>query len=274
MSKGMAILSFLLLFWLCSGSQQTNYNSPAPVKSKTVKGWFYGSFGWHRIYYTPSTIHFKNNKSQQYDFRIIRARAVDDNDLNIGQGIDAPQWSLRFGFLFNNKKGWGIEWSYDHAKYIINQGQRIRLQGNISGQPYNTDTMIHPSFIEYEHTDGANYYMLNLVKRNNLFTSKKNRHTDWLLKAGAGIVIPRTESRIMGAYYNEHYHISGWLAGAEGSLRQELLKNFFTELSVKAVYADYRDVLLGGGGRASQNWWSFQYLFTVAYQFAVFTQNK
>ncbi|MGQ0737915.1 MAG: hypothetical protein ACT4OJ_02540 [Bacteroidota bacterium] len=273
MSKGMAIFVFSLLSATGITAQPVDYNAAPVQKNKTVKGWLYGSFGWHRIYFTNSTIHFRNNKSQQYDFRLIRAKAVDDNDLNIGEGIDAPQWSLRFGFLFNSKGGWGIEWSYDHAKYVLKQGQRVRLRGNISGQQYDTDSILHPSFIEYEHTDGANYYMLNLVRRNNLFTSKKNRHTDLLLKAGAGIVIPRTESRIMGGYYNEHYHISGWLAGAEGSLRQELLKNIFAELSLKGVYADYSDVLLWGGGRASQHWWSFQYLMTVTYQFAVKKKN-
>jgi len=272
MSKGMALLYFLTLY-CCPATGQADYNS-APAKNKTVKGWFYGSYGWHRIYYTRSTIHFRNNKEMNYDFKLVKARGRDDNDLNIGKGIDAPQWSLRFGFLFNHKKGWGIEWSYDHAKYVLRQGQQVRLKGNINGQYFDRDTLINPDFIEYEHTDGANYYMLNLVKRNNLHISARGRRLDFLYKAGAGLVIPRTESRIMGWHYNEHYHISGWLAGLEGTLRYEWLKNFFAELSAKGVYASYPDVLLYGGGRASQNWCSFQYLFTVAYQLPVASKKR
>jgi hypothetical protein len=269
MSKDMVISTFLTLCCFAANSQQPVYEYPHPSKNKLIKGWFYGSFGWHRIYYTHSTIYFRNNNELNYDFKLIRAKARDDNDLNIGKGIDAPQWSLRFGYLFNHQKGWGIEWSYDHAKYVLRQGQQVRLKGNINGQYFDRDTLIHPDFIEYEHTDGANYYMLNLVKRILLHSNKKGRQLDILNKAGAGLVIPRTDSRILGWHYNEHYHVSGWLAGMESTLRYELLKNFFAELSAKLVYARYSDVLLSGGGRANQNWWSFQYLFTAGYQLPV-----
>jgi len=272
----MMFICVLLLYSFTGYNQPTDYSfSPlSQKKEKQPVGWLYGSFGWHRIWYTRSSIHFIDNKTSNYDFSLIKAKGIDDDDLNIGQGIDAPQWSLRFGYLLNKKNGWGVELSYDHAKYILEQGQRVRLKGNIYGQSFDKDTIISPDFIEYEHTDGANYYMLNIVKRKILYTSAKMHVLDLLVKAGAGPVIPRTESKIMGNHYNEHYHISGFVGGVESSLRYELFKKIFTELSVKGVYARYNDVLLWGDGRASQHWWSLQALFTLAYQLPLNKKNS
>jgi hypothetical protein len=260
----------VLLFPLAGNGQSVNYTSPA--KKKDPKGWFYGSFGWHRIFYTPSTIHFRNLKNANYDFAIYHAKAMDDNDMDVGHGIDAPQWSLRFGFVPFSSKSWGLEWSYEHAKYILKRDQRVHIKGQINGTLLDKDTTLHSSFIEFEHTDGANYYMLSLVKRKPLFTSAKNKIADLLFKAGAGPVIPRTDSKIMGNHYNKHYHISGFVTGAETSLRYEVIKAILIELSVKTAYALYSDILLWGNGRARQHWFSLQVLFTVAAQFPV--KNK
>lgn len=259
-------ISLFLLVQVSNGQSSSDFSLTAK-KNKEIKGWFYGSFGWHRIYYTRSTIDFENKKTADFDFRLIKARAADDNDLRVGKGIDAPQWSLRFGCILNRKTQWGIEWSYDHAKYILKQGQRLRIDGYINGYHYSQDTTINKDFIEYEHTDGANYYMMNFLVKKNLRKNIAGRHAfDLLIKAGAGMVIPRTDSRIMGNHYNEHYHISGYVTGVETGLRYEFIKNIFAELSAKGVYANYSDVLLFGGGRASQQWLSGQYLFTLAYQ--------
>lgn len=246
----------------------------ANAQIKKAKGSLYISSGWHQIYYTRSMIHFKDQVTADYDFRLIHAKATGDNHLHTGKGYDAPQWSLRVGWFFNSPKNLGIEINFDHAKYLLTQWQRVRLRGMINKVYYDQDTMLVPEFIAYEHTDGANYYMLNLLKRKSLLTSASGKHDmDLVLKAGAGLVRPRSDTRIMGRHRNDKYHIAGWLAGMEGSLRYELLKNLFGEISLKGVYADYRDVLLYGEGRASQHWWSMHYLFTLAYQFS-FWQKK
>ncbi len=272
MYRYVTIFLFQILYSCIAVSQK--HILPSTSDKKTVKGHIYGSVGWHRIYYTRSTIHFQNQKEANFDFKLIKASAKDDNDLNIGKGFAAPQWSLRLGYVLNQKKSWGLEFNYDHAKYILRQGQHVRINGHINGQQIDKDTLIHPDFIEYEHTNGANYYMLNLIKKNLLYTDKKGRQLALLYKAGAGIVMPRTNSRILGFHFDDRYHVSGWLTGIESTLRYELIKNFFTEISVKAAYANYSDVLLYGSGRASQYWFSFQYLFTAAYQLPVFSKNN
>src|SRR5687768_17478467 len=230
----------------------------------------YGSFGWHRIWYTKSTIHFKDLATSDFDFKLIKAKAIDDNDINVGKGIDAPQWSGRVGYIFNKKNQWGLEVSYEHAKYVLKQGQTVRLRGMIDGKDYDLDTIVHRDFIEYEHTDGANYVMINWVKRKNLRGEENPKHDfDLLFKLGAWVVHPKTNSKIMGKHYDQRYHFSGYVAGTEASLRYELVKNLLAELSLKTVYANYTDVLLYGEGRASQDWFSAQVLFTIAYQIRI-----
>lgn len=254
--KRLVLICFLFFFFL---------QLEGVAQNKPTRGWFYTSFGWHRIYYTNSTIHFQNNTNPNFDFRLIKAKAIDDNDLAVGKGHEPPQWSIRLGYLINNKKQTGMELSYDHAKYVLKQGQTLRLIGTINGIYYDKDTLIHRDFIEYEHTDGANYYMFSLVKRIQL-QKKSNHILDLLCKAGAGLVIPRTDSKMFGFSYDKRYHISGYVAGLEGNLRYELIKNLFAELSTKVVFARYGDVLLYGEGRAKQQWLSGQLLFTLAYQ--------
>ena len=247
-------------------SQTSNPKSSA----SDLKNTFYFTFGWHRVYYTNSTIHFKDSKTANYDFKLVNAKAVDDNDLQMGRNIDAPQYSVRLGMFFKNRPNTGIEINFDHTKYILKQGQRIRIEGSIEGKSLNQDTVVHPGFIEYEHTDGANYWMINFVKRKNIGYSKSKKHwLDMVLKPGLGLVIPRSDTWMFGKPRNDKYHVSGYVAGVESGLRGVLFRKLIVEFTVKGAYANYSDVLLYGSGRARQQWLSFQYIMLVGYQFNI-----
>ena len=246
-----------------------------PNKKPTNNNSVYFNFGWHRIFYTNSTIHFQDHQTANYDFKLIKAKAIDDNDLQIGKHVDAPQFSVKLGLFFKKDPDNGIEISFDHAKYILKQWQQVHLLGTIDDVYYNKDTILAPYFVKYEHTDGANYYMVNFVKRKQLLQSKNGKHElDLLLKPGAGIVRPRTESTIMGKHANKRYHVSGYVAGLESGLRATVFKNILAEITCKGAYANYYDVLLVGDGKASQHWWSFQYLFLIGYQFGKVNKAK
>lgn len=256
-----------ILFFIAGFNLQSQENAD-PVKTAVNNGSLYMSFGWHRAFYTRSTIQFRDHQTGNYNFKLIKAKAIDDNDLNIGKGIDAPQYSVRLGWLFKNKPGTGIEINFDHAKYILKQGQQVRVQGTINGNTIDTATLLHPAFLEYEHTDGANYWMINWVKEKRLWQSK-NRRNDlfFLFKPGAGLVIPRSDTRIFGKPRNDKYHISGYVAGVESGIKLLFFKSLVAEFTFKGAFANYNNVLLYGSGRARQHWFSFQYLMLVGYQF-------
>ena len=264
------ILFFLTLFALQIHGQQTKPSScNCPAMTKTGKGIIYTGIGFHRVFFTKSNIHFKNNTSANYDFTLHKVKAEDDNDFRVGKGFGAPQFSILLGYYFkSSKKGLGIELSYDHVKYIAVQDQKLRVTGQINGAKLDKDTVMSKSFVEYEHTDGANYYMINLLKRKPLLHSKNEKH--WLsvvLKPGAGLVIPRSDTRIMGFRHNERYNIAGFVIGMDGGLRYDFLNYFFAQASAITAYAHYGNVLLYGGGRAKQHWFSLQTMLIVGFQF-------
>lgn len=60
-----------------------------------------------------------------------------------------------------------------------------------------------------------------------------------LLKAGAGPVIPKTNSTIMGKHRDDKYKISGFVVALEGGLLYDVSGLLFVEANVKGAYADY-----------------------------------
>ncbi|MEO5569649.1 MAG: hypothetical protein ABIT08_11570 [Bacteroidia bacterium] len=241
-----------------------------PGMAKSGKGTFYFSFGYNLDWFTRSDIHFKDTQTDNYDFTLYSVKGVDRPAIKyiLEQDITLPQYSYRIGYFFNNKKDIGIEINYDHVKYIMVQNQTVHIKGQIHDSYLDQDTLLVESFIRYEHTNGANYFMINAVKRFNFLHSKNELH--WLsatVRAGGGLVVPRTESYLFGLHRNDVYNVAGFVTGVDVGLRYDFLKNFYLETSGKGAYANYINVYLYGQGRAHQHWFSFEYIFTLGFQF-------
>ncbi|MCW3081803.1 hypothetical protein [Segetibacter sp.] len=240
------IVSALLLFHFSAASTQ----STRLIKDKAISIYF--AFGTNLSFYSKSDITFKSSASPAYNFTIRNVRAKDDQGLKFNSG-GAPQYSYQVGY-YNNRKNWGIEFNFDHIKYIMQQFQRVRLNGTIDGEQYNLDTLITPGFIRFEHTDGANYALLKWVKRIQLIPPENQKKAlSLVLKAGAGPVIPKTNSTIMGKHKDDSYKISGYVAALEGGLLYNFARSLLVEASAKGAYADYRRFLIANG-TGSQRW--------------------
>jgi hypothetical protein len=264
-------ISLLLIFCFHVVMAQKQARScNCPGMAKAGKGNIYISMGFHRVFFTKSDIRFRDSKTGNYDFTLYDVKARDDNDFNVGHGFDAPQYSFRLGYYFNNKADIGIEFNFDHVKYITIQDQKLHVSGQINGVKMDKDTTLTRSFVQYEHTDGANYYLFNLIKRKNLLHSQNKKH--WLsavVKPGIGFVLPRTDSRILGRHRDDRYHLSGYVVGIDGGLRYDFFKHFYIETGAKGAFANYRDVLIYGSGRARQHWFSLQIIAVAGFQFAL-----
>jgi hypothetical protein len=241
-----------------------------PGMAKAGKGTFYFAFGYNLDWFTNSDIHFKDHTTENYEFTLSSVKAEDRPNIDkvFKQDITLPQYSYRIGYFFNNKKDMGIEINYDHVKYIVLQDQVVHITGQIHDVFLDQDTVLDEHFIRYEHTNGANYFMLNAVKRFNFLKSKNELH--WfsgMLRAGAGPVVPRTESYLWGNHRDNCYHLAGYVMGIDLGLRYDFLKNFFLETNAKGAWANYTNVYLYGDGRAKQSWFSFEYIFTIGGQF-------
>jgi len=241
---------------------------------------FYIAWGYTRAWYSKSTINFKNESNRynpvtgrvdNYDFTIHDATAKDRPQFNriIKDLLNPtiPQEVIRIGYHINNK--WAIELNYDHAKYVVNDYQKVRITGHFNGVPVDKDTILDPArLLHFEHTDGANFWMINAVRKFNLYQDRNLRVT-WMVKPGAGVVIPRTDVTLFGQELNNNYKVAGWIAGVETGLRVSVRDRVYAEFVGKGVYADYVNafVLGKGNGSASHHFVAGQLTASLGYQF-------
>ncbi len=277
---------FLFAFFSILFTQYSFAQTDSTAKAKR-KWTFYGTWGYNRWDYTKSTIHFKNTGTPNYtdpahspyDFTIYNAVAHDSPDFNQIKdvvNITVPQFSVRLGIYFNNERDEGFEINYDHAKYVVDD-QKVHIQGTILGQVQNKDTMLALPYFHFEHTDGANFWMGNYIKRWKFFKSKNgNNSIGWMIKPGIGVVIPRTDVTIFSNRLNNRWHMAGFIGGFETGIRANLFKHLCIELTGKAAYADYLwcFVQYKGNGNANHTFGTIGAILSVGYQFDAIMGKK
>ena len=231
---------------------------------KKEKQWYY-TWGYTRAWYSNTDIHFKdlsNNyhpetgKNNYYDFTIYNTVAHDRPDFDKIKdviNVTIPQYVFRIGYYFN--KSTGLELNYDHTKYVVDNYQTVRIKGQISGVYMDKDTILDPvNFLRFEHTDGANFWMINFVKKFTFINKGKDFSASLIGKPGLGIVFPRTDVTLFGERLNNKWHVAGGIIGAEGGLRLEFLKYCVFEFVGKASFANYaKSLVLGKGNGTAQH---------------------
>jgi hypothetical protein len=246
------------------------------TEKKKKKGSLYVSFGYTRAAYSKSTIHFSDNsnayhditqKNNNYDFTIYDAKAHDRPDFDkIAdlKNFSIPQYVYRMGYYFNNRRDFGIEGSFDHTKYVVTDYQRVRIKGHFNGTYVDKDTTLDPrNFLHFEHSDGANFLMINLLKRWKL-VDRPLLNIGWVVKPGAGVVIPRTDVTLFGERLNNKFHVAGYIVGLESGIRTEFLKYGFFEFVAKGSYANFMQVLVcGAGSKANHHFYTGQLTATI-----------
>ncbi len=268
---------FLFLF---AGTFFGAYSQTDSLKKK--KSHMYFTWGYTRAKYSKSTLHFKNTsnkfneftqKNDNYDFVVYDAVAKDRPDFEQIKdviNITIPQFVFRVGYMFNNK--WGLEINYDHAKYVVTDYQKVRVKGRVNNNYFDQDTVLDPAtFLHFEHTDGANFWMVNAVRKWDLLKPRKNFEASWVLKPGAGIVFPRTDVTLFGERLNNNWHVAGWIVGVESGLRMEFLKHGFFEFVGKGSFANYvNSLVLGkGNGKARHHFFTAQLTATIGLKFGL-----
>jgi hypothetical protein len=252
-----------------------------PAQNANKDRGYYFTWGYTRAMYSKSTIHFRNHSNaynpvtqryDDYDFTLYNAVAHDRPDFDKIRdviNITIPQYVFRIGYSLNKK--WGVELNYDHTKYVVDNYQKVRVKGVFNDRWVDNDTVLDPeTFIHFEHTDGANFWMINLVRNFNLWSPGNNFNASWVLKPGAGAVIPRTDVTLFGERLNNNWKVAGWIVGLESGLRVNFLKQGFFEFVGKASYADYVNtfVLGKGHGKANHHFFTGQLSATLGLRFA------
>lgn len=272
----------LLVFLVQNMWSQVETPSVAIIPAPKNKGQFYLMWGYTKAAYSKSNIHIVNRSNtyypetgryHDYDFTIYDAQAKDRPDfkgIKDPVNVTIPQFVARIGYYFNNKKDLGIEVNYDHTKYIVTDYQNVRVKGTFNGVAVDKDTILDPNnFVHFEHSDGANFLMLNLLKRWKFYEPSRRFNAGFVVKPGAGIVLPRTDVTIYGTRLNNNWHIAGWIVGVEAGLRVEFLKHGIFEFMGKGAFANYtKSLVLGkGNGQANHHFFAGQLTMTLGLGF-------
>lgn len=254
--------SLFLAVFLVAGLQVSAQFFEKPVFSGVYLQW-----GYNRDKFSKSDIHFKNGS--EYDFTLHQAVAHDKPDFsgfkNTPLDITIPQNSLRIGVYLNKAHTHAIELNYDHAKYVVTDYQQVHITGQIGGEQMDKDTTLKPSFVHFEHTNGANFYHLNYVGQERIWHNKKRTIASFVYKAGAGVVIPKSDVTIMGKRLDNRLHVAGYILGVETGLRIYPIKNLFLEATVKSGFANYLNVLTVEGGSARHHFYYAEVIGLLGY---------
>jgi hypothetical protein len=262
-------LILLMLIAKYSSAQQTT--TETKPKTKKVHGTFYFFWGYNRDLYTRSNINFKNTVSDNYNFTLVDAYAHDKPDMKNfwhWSAITIPQYNAHLGYLFNDKNNLGIEVSWDHLKYFVADDQTLLVKGQIRGRTIDKDTLVTPNFVHIQHTNGNNYLMANIVKKQSLY-KRKHIEISTLAKAGVGPLMSVTFSTVLGSVedISGYFHYHGVVTGVGDDLRVDLYRYFFIQVSGQGAFADYTNTYIGADkmGRSTQTFFSLAYFYGIGF---------
>ena len=237
----------------------------------------YGSWGYNTEWYTHPNIKISQPElGNDYTMKNVTAhdhRGWDHHLLS--QPITIPQFNVRLGYMFNEEKGWGVELNYDHPKFIVTDGQKVRVIGTKNGKPVNevVDFSEQNGFFYYLN-NGANFFLFDMVRRFKFISDKKEFiRLDGVAKLGMGFMVPHVENSLYGNKNNPHFQTSGWNTAFEGALRLTVLHYGYIEYCNKLDYARYTGLKIYKG-TAKQNMGTYEMIMNIGFYIPVHKQAK
>lgn len=291
-------IQLLVLFLIAlTSNAQTENTTIAPLSNEKYtahnKGKFFVFWGGNRESYSKSDIRFSGTN---YDFIIEDATAHDKPK---GYHIDyinparmtIPQTNLRMGYFISDH--YNISVGFDHMKYVFDQYQTAKVTGTINLDPsdngalyngvYNQtpvnfgdnytpdDTDTPPPFLTFEHTDGLNYINTEITRvddiSSKLFKSWNSDKIQINLSEGlgAGVLLPKTNTRLLGKDRNDEFHVAGFGISAKAGLNITFFKHFFIQTELKGGYIEMNNIRTtkSASDKAQQNFWFIQSILAV-----------
>lgn len=216
------------------------------VKKTSNKGKLFFYWGWNRASFSNSDIRFQGNN---YDFTLQDVRAKDrPTDFTFDYfhptKITLPQTNVRVGYFLSDN--YTISVGVDHMKYVVESYQNVKINGEINaGTPFdgvynNDDIQLTHEFLRFEHTDGLNYVNVELKRFDEIGHLIGMNHKDFQLNItegfGAGVLFPRTNSKLFNQKRWDEFHVSGWGISAGAGLNLTFFKYFFVQSDLKYGY--------------------------------------
>jgi hypothetical protein len=246
------------------------------------KGKFYISWGGNRESYTRSDVNFRGDN---YNFTVEDMAAHDKPkgwhvDYLNPTRMTIPQTDFRLGYYVSDHYSISIGW--DHMKYVMSQFQVANMTGTINtGESFDgvynhTPTVMTEDFLTYEHTDGLNYVNAEFARHDDFSRWLGITNTDLIQfniseGLGAGVLYPKTNTKLMGRERHDEFHVSGYGFSGKAALNITFLKHFYVQGELKSGYINMQDIrtTYNGNDRASQDFFFFQRIIEVGGVFRI-----
>jgi len=227
---------FLGMGFISFGQEQS-------VSKISKKGSFNIYWGWNRDAYTKSDITFQGN---DYNFELKDVQARDrqsplsvDTYLNPAN-FTIPQYNARIGYFITDK--YSITLGMDHMKYVMVGNQTATISGAISKSgtaydgSYNGESIVlAKEFLLFEHTDGLNYWNTELRRTAEVW--RKGKFAANLSEGfGVGVLLPRTNTTLMGNPRYDQFHLSGFGIAALVAMNIEFNERVFLQTEMKVGF--------------------------------------
>lgn len=247
------------------------------------KGKFYISWGGNRESYSKSDVTYTGDN---YHFTVENMGAHDKPkgwhvDYLNPTRMTIPQTNFRLGYFVTDHYSVSVGW--DHMKYVMTQFQTAKINGYINtgegfdGTYNHTPMVMTEDFLTYEHTDGLNYVNAEVARHDDISKLFTIGNTDLIQinvseGIGAGVLYPKTNTKLMGRERHDEFHISGYGISAKAALNITFLKHFYVQGELKGGYINMNDIrtTYDGNDRASQEFFYFQRIIAVGGIFKLF----
>jgi hypothetical protein len=230
---------------------------PAATRPKTTRE-LYFSWGYNADVFKPADLHI-DQPSLGNDFVLHGVRSHDQKgwtDL-FHNSLTTSQYSARIGYFFTDRQDIAIELSFEHVRFLVTQDQDVRMTGTLNNVSVDQRVKLTEDFLRYKLNNGANFLLVNLVKRLPLVGEPAKRGSvAVLLKAGAGIGVPHPTNVVDGQANTPGFQFGGLDLGLEGAVRVHLFRLLYLEFAQKGIYARYSGLEVHDG-RAAHDIWTY-----------------
>ena len=249
------------------------------------KGKFYLHWGYNFSSYAKSDLRLYG---KGYDFTLKNVVAHDrptplsSTYIDISR-LSIPQFNFHFGYFI--KDNYSISLGWDHMKYVLDVPQTVKITGTISpsisetaidasaygGTYYNADFTINPDFLTFEHTDGFNYASIEVERYDDAWRAKKGKmYLAMETGLGAGLIVPRTDVRLLGVGQNNFWNVAGYGISAKAGAKLFFNTHLFFQGSLKTGWTNLSNIRTTGRNNIDkaqqkisylENYWVLGYIF-------------
>lgn len=282
MKKIVFLIAILGVSFFGLSAQETN---DLIIPQNRSKGKFFVYWGWNWANYSKSNIRFTGD---DYDFTLKKVVAHDrQTPFNWGTYFNPlkgtiPQVNWRVGYFF--KDNYSISIAQDHMKYVMDQNQIVKIDGNISGtgtkydQNYaNEDIPLTEDFLKFEHTNGLNYVNIELRRYDHLFRINKLKMDVNLVEGfGIGVLYPKSDVTLINNARHDKFFVAGYGLSPVLGMELNFLKHFFILGEVKTGFINLPRIYTtdSESDNAKQSFFFFQRIITFGAKFRLWKEKE